>query len=210
MQAAPGELRLRSWQSSRSLALELLEIAVLALGIYLVITFAVETVHVIGSSMYPNFSTDDYLIASKLDYRFHPPQRGDVVILRNPFGDKDLIKRVVGLPGDRLLIRDGKVYINGRALDEPYTSPEPWTVMANYPDAQEPDGMRIQSGYLFVMGDNRNHSSDSREFGPIRATDIEAKAWLRIWPLGKFGFVNGQHPTLETALLSLEELVSAA
>lgn len=161
--------------------------------------------------MYPTFNTDDYLIASKLDYRFHPPQRGDVVILRNPFGDKDLIKRVVGLPGDRLVIRDGRVYINGHPLQEPYINPaEPWTVNANYPGETSPDGVTIQSGFYFVMGDNRNHSSDSREFGPIRGTDIEARAWLRIWPLDKFGFVDG-HPTLETILIEpLRELAAAA
>jgi signal peptidase I len=169
-----------------------------------VITFAVETVHVIGLSMYATLDNDDLLIASKIDYHFHSPQRGDIVILKPPFGQNDLIKRVVGLPGDRFEIRDGHVYINGRQLREPYINPaEPWTVNAN---AQE---QIIPTGYYFVMGDNRNHSSDSRAFGPIRNDDIEAHAWLRIWPINKFGFVDG-HPSLETVVLPLWEQLHAA
>lgn len=194
----------RSWESSRSFALELVEIGLLALGIYLVITFAVETVHVIGLSMYATLDNDDLLIASKIDYHFHSPQRGDIVILKPPFGQNDLIKRVVGLPGERFEIRDGHVYINGRQLTEPYINPaEPWTVNANATPQV------IPSGYYFVMGDNRNHSSDSRAFGPIRSDDIEARAWIRIWPLDKFGFVDG-HPALETVLVPLWEELHAA
>ncbi len=184
--------------------LELLEIGLLALGIYLVITFAVETVHVIGLSMYPTLNNDDLLIASKIDYHFHPPQRGDIVILKPPFGQNDLIKRVVGLPGDRFEIRDGYVYINGRRLNEPYINPaEPWTVNANSTE------QIIPSGYFFVMGDNRNHSSDSRAFGPIRNDDIEARAWIRIWPLNRFGIVDG-HPSFQSVLLPLWEELHAA
>jgi signal peptidase I len=154
--------------------------------------------------MYPTLDNDDLLIASKVDYHFHPPQRGDIVILKPPFGQNDLIKRVVGLPGDHFEIRDGHVYINGRQLQEPYINPaEPWTVNANSTE------QIIPSGYFFVMGDNRNHSSDSRAFGPIRNDDIEARAWLRIWPLNKFGFVDG-HPSLETVLLPLWQELHAA
>lgn len=200
----PGSVVTRSWESSRSLLLELLEIGLLAVGIYLVITFAIETVHVIGLSMYPTLNSDDLLIASKVDYHFHPPQRGDIVILKPPFGQSDLIKRVVGLPGDRFQIKDGHVYINDRKLDEPYINPaEPWTVNA-FANEQV-----IPSGYYFVMGDNRNHSTDSRAFGPIRADDIEARAWLRIWPLDKFGFVDG-HATLEAVLTPIWERLPAA
>jgi signal peptidase I len=200
----PGVGLTKSWESSRSLLLELLEIGLLAVGIYLVITFAIETVHVIGLSMYPTLDNDDLLIASKIDYHFHQPQRGDIVILKPPFGQNDLIKRVVGVPGDHLQIRDGHVYINGRQLEEPYINPaEPWTVNA-FANEQT-----IPSGYFFVMGDNRNHSTDSRAFGPIRADDIEARAWLRIWPLNKFGFVDG-HPTLETGLVPVRLLPRVA
>src|SRR5437868_3640495 len=105
----------------KSLLGEVLEVVVLALGLYLVITVAVQTVHVIGLSMYPTLDNDDYLIATKLDYRFHQPQRGDIIIMRDPYDpSKDFIKRVIALPGERLLIKDGHVYINGRQLSEPY------------------------------------------------------------------------------------------
>ena len=176
----------------------------LAVGIYLVITFAIETVHVMGLSSYPTLNDGDLLIASKVDYHFHPPQRGDFVVLKPPFGENDLIKRVVGLPGERLLIKDGHVYINGRLLQEPYINPaQPWTVNANAPE------QLIPSGYFFVMGDNRNFSTDSRAFGPVRQDDIEARAFLRIWPLDKFGLLGGR-ATLQSVGSSLWEDLQAA
>ncbi len=177
----------------KSLALEIAEIVVLALGIYLVITFAIQTVHVIGDSMVPTLGNDDYLVASKLDYRLHSPQRGDIVILHNPYGAKNLIKRVVGLPGERVLIRQGRVYINGHRLLEPYVATEPWTVNANWP---RPDGggegTVMPAGDYFVLGDNRNHSNDSRIFGPVARASIEARAWLRVWPPTRMGVVDGR------------------
>lgn len=200
----PGVAPTKPWESTRSLLLELLEIGLLAVGIYLVITFAIETVHVMGLSSFPTLNDGDLLIASKLDYHFHPPQRGDFVVLKPPFGENDLIKRVIGLPGERLLIKDGHVYINGRKLDEPYINPaQPWTVNANAPEQV------IPSGYYFVMGDNRNFSTDSRAFGPVKADDIEARPFLRIWPLNTIGFIDG-HATLEAVLEAPLERLPAA
>jgi len=120
---------------SRSFFTEAAEVVVLALGLYLVITFAIQTVHVIGLSMYPSLNDNDYLIANNLDYRLHPPQRGDVIIMRDPFDpSKDFIKRVIALPGEELLIKEGHVYINGHLLDEPYLrTDEPWNNNANWP-----------------------------------------------------------------------------
>src|SRR5438477_8412525 len=116
-----GPLTFSDGALMKSLIGEVLEVAVLALGLYLVITVAVQTVHVIGLSMYPTLDNDDYLIATKLDYHFHHPQRGDIIIMRDPYDpSKDFIKRVIALPGERLLIKDGHVYINGRQLSEPY------------------------------------------------------------------------------------------
>ena len=173
----------------KSLLGEVLEVVVLALGLYLVITVAVQTVHVIGLSMYPTLDNDDYLIATKLDYRFHAPQRGDIIIMRDPYDpSKDFIKRVVALPGERLLIKDAHVYINGRLLAEPYLeSQEPWTVNDNWPASGNAEGNLVPPNEFFVMGDNRNHSSDSRMFGFVRQDQIEARGLVRIWPLGQFG-----------------------
>lgn len=175
----------------------------LALGLYLVINFAVQTVHVVGLSMYPTLDNDDYLIATKIDYRLHSPRRGDIIIMRDPFDpSKDFIKRVIGLPGEKLLIRNGQVFINGQALQEPYINPEPWTVNANYPAAAGPGDVQpyaIPSDEYFVMGDNRNRSSDSRVFGAVKRNQIEARAWIRVLPLNHLGPIDGQRPTLAPA-----------
>ena len=179
----------------KSLLGEVLEVVVLALGLYLIITIAVQTVHVIGLSMYPTLDNDDYLIATKLDYRFHPPQRGDIIIMRDPYDpSKDFIKRVVAVPGERLLIKDGRVYINGRLLTEPYVAQEAWTVNNNWPASGDSEGNVVPANEFFVMGDNRNHSSDSRTFGFVRRDQIEARGLIRIWPLGQFGIYGpGSH-----------------
>jgi signal peptidase I len=189
-------------QPTRSFFVELAEILLLAVGLYIVITFAIQTVHVIGFSMVPTLNDNDYVLATKVDLRFTTPNRGDIVILKDPFDNsQDFVKRVIGLPGERLLIRNGKVFINGRQLDEPYLPKnEPWTSQANWPtDNAEPNGAVIPSGRYFVMGDNRNHSSDSRVFGTIALNQIESRAWIRLLPLNKIGPV-WQRPTLLPAI----------
>src|ERR1043165_886654 len=105
---------------------EVAEVIVLAFILYFGISFAVQAVHVEGLSMYATLENNDYLIANKIDYRLHAPQRGDIIILRPPTNNStDFIKRIIALPGERLLIRDGHVFINGRELVEPYL-PEAW------------------------------------------------------------------------------------
>src|SRR5216110_2156642 len=119
--AAPNE---RS--AASSLLREVAEVIVLAVILYVGISFAVQAVHVEGLSMYATLDNNDYLIANKIDYKLHAPQRGDIVILRPPTNNStDFIKRIIGLPGERILIRSGYVYINGHKLDEPYL-PEQW------------------------------------------------------------------------------------
>lgn len=180
-----------------SLLREMAEVVVLAVILYIGISFAVQAVHVEGLSMFATLDDNDYLIANKIDYRLHAPQRGDIIILRPPTNNStDFIKRIIALPGERLLIRDGVVYINGHKLDEPYL-PEAWTVDDNYPE-NGTDGAVIPAGYYFVMGDNRNKSQDSRAFGPISRDRIDGKAWFRIWPLDTFGNIYDKMPALET------------
>jgi len=177
--------------------MEVAEVAVLAFGLYLVINFILQTVHVIGSSMYPTLQDQDYLIATKIDYRLHPPERGDIIIMRDPYNaHMDFIKRVIAVPGDRLLIRGGEVFINGHLLEEPYISSEAWTENADYPQPNDPAGVLLRSDDYFVLGDNRNHSSDSRVFGLIHRDQIEARAWIRVLPLSRIGPVDGVKPTL--------------
>ena len=186
--------------TASSLLRELAEVIVLAVILYFGISFAVQAVHVEGLSMFATLDDNDYLVANKIDYRLHAPQRGDIVILRPPTDNsKDFIKRVIALPGERLLIRDGIVYINGRKLDEPYL-PEAWTVFNNWP-ANGTNGQVMGTDQYFVMGDNRNKSQDSRSFGPISKERIDGRAWFRIWPLDHFGDIYVQVPVLETATI---------
>jgi signal peptidase I len=183
---------------------EIAEVVVLALLLYIVINFAIQTVHVIGLSMYPTVNNEDYLIATKIDYRFHPPDRGDIIIMRDPFDNsRDFIKRVVGVPGDRLLIRNGHTYINGRLLDEPYINSEPWTTNANWPagPTADPDGRLLGGDDYFVMGDNRNHSSDSRLFGFVHRNQIEARAWIRVLPVTRLGPIDTLKPRISSTEL---------
>ena len=185
----------RATAVTKGLARDLLEVFILALGLYLLATFTIQTVHVVGSSMYPTLSSGDLLIASKLDYRLHNPQRGDIVILKDPLDPtKDFIKRVVGLPGDHVLIRDHRVLINGVALTEPYV--ETWSTTPNWP--QQPDaidGETVPPDSFFVLGDNRDHSSDSRLFGYIGRDQIDARAVARFWPFAHMDLFN-MRPTL--------------
>jgi signal peptidase I len=182
-----------------SLLRELVEVVVLAVILYFGISFAVQAVHVEGLSMFATLDDNDYLIADKISYRFHAPQRGDIIILRPPTDNStDFIKRIIALPGERILISQGVVYINGHKLDEPYL-PEAWTQLDNWGG---PDGTVVPPNDYFVMGDNRNRSQDSRIFGFINRDAIDGRAWFRIWPLNHFGNIYSQMPVLETGTVA--------
>src|SRR5258708_3467256 len=187
--------------TASSLFRELAAVVVVAVILYFGIRFAVQAVQVEGLSMWATLDDNDYLIANKIDYRLHDPQRGDIIILRPPTDNsKDFIKRVIALPGERILIRAGVVYINGHRLDEPYL-PEDWKSYTEWPP-NNPNGQVMGPNQYFVMGDNRNRSQDSRIFGPITRDRIDGRAWFRIWPLDHFGGIYTQKPILETALAS--------
>src|SRR5215467_16017804 len=139
-QPAAGAATQQPAGGASSLLREVAEVVVLAVILYFGISFAVQAVHVEGLSMFATLDDNDYLIANKIDYRLHPPQRGDIIILRPPATNStDFIKRIIALPGERLLIRDGVVYINGHKLDEPYL-PEAWTVDNSPPPWSNGDG----------------------------------------------------------------------
>jgi signal peptidase I len=134
--------------------------------------------------MEPNFFEGQFILVNKLAYKLGTPERGDVIVFHNPLNpDEDYIKRVIGLPGDTLEIRDQIVYINGELLEEPYPKNPipPGTVFG--PLVVEPD-------HLFVMGDNRPNSKDSRSFGQLAEDLIVGRAWVRVWPVGTFGVVK--------------------
>jgi signal peptidase I len=123
--------------------------------------------------MEPNLHDSEYVLIDKISYRLHTPERGDVIVFERQGNERDYIKRVIGLPGDTVQVAGGQVLVNGRALDEPYLN----TTMLNDMPARP-----IESDRYFVMGDNRNNSSDSRSFGSIAAKDIVGRAWLVYWP----------------------------
>jgi signal peptidase I len=174
---------------SKGFVRDLLEIVGLAIVLYIVATLAVQTVHVVGLSMYPTLNNGDLLIASKLDYRLHQPERGDIVIMKDPMDpSRDFIKRVIGLPGDRISIRNGHVYVNQVQLEEPYVDGS-WRTDGTAP-VDPTEARKVPADSYFVLGDNRDHSSDSRFFGYVNRTQIEGKALVRFWPFQKADLLN--------------------
>lgn len=163
---------------------EVLETLLPAILIALLINvFVGQATRVEGQSMEPNLHTEQRLVVEKLSYRFHGPRRFDIVVIRVPSqGDELLIKRVIGLPGETVEFRDGQVFIDGQPLDEPYVSES--TRMGRSGKVQVPPL------YVFVMGDNRSHSNDSRSFGPVPIANIVGRAWLSYWPPEDAGLVE--------------------
>jgi signal peptidase I len=144
-------------------------------------TFLLQGFSVHGSCMEPNLYTGERLLGNKLRYRLHPPQRGDVVVFRYPDNPRKIyVKRVVALPGEMIAIRDGTVYLNGKPLHESYVVNP---AHGSYPPT------RVPQGQYFMLGDNRDHSSDSRTWGFVPARHLEGKVWLRYWPLRRAGLL---------------------
>jgi len=163
---------LRSW--TRDLAV--------ALGLALVIIiFLYQPVKVEGTSMAPLLSDQERIFINKFVYRFEPIERGDVVVFWYPLDrSKSFIKRVVGLPGDSVEIRAGRLYVNGKELMEPYVPP-------NYLDGASYPPLTLPEDNFFVMGDHRDSSNDSRVFGPVSRQFIYGKAVFAYWPVDHFG-----------------------
>lgn len=169
----------------------------LAIAIALFIrAYIFEPVLVSGHSMDNTLADGQRLFEYKLGYRFDSPKRGDIIVLKVKEGEKslvglpdptevDFIKRVIGLPGETIDIREDGVYINGTKLDEPYAKGKTFAISTKNP-------LQIPEGKVFVMGDNRERSSDSRvvEIGPIDIKNIRGRAALRIWPLNSFGLLK--------------------
>jgi len=160
-----------------------LETVVPAVLIALLINlFLAQATRVYGQSMEPNLHTDQRLVVEKISYRLHGPRRGDIVVIKLPqMGGELLIKRVIGLPGERIEIRQGQVYINGQPLDEPYL---------RKPGRGNMSPRVVPPLHVFVLGDNRSFSNDSRSFGPVSLDNIVGRAWFSYWPPGEIGFVH--------------------
>lgn len=173
---AEGRAGRRTWYFLR----EIVETIVLTLLIFAAINFLTGRFRVEGPSMEPNLHEGQYLIINKVVYKLHPPRRGDIIVFEHPQNTgRDLIKRVIGLPGESVDIREGKVYIDDVRIEEPYIA--------------------YHSGYssryllgpdeFFVLGDNRPNSDDSHNWGVLKRDLIVGKAWVSYWPPGEMGGV---------------------
>lgn len=176
---------------SKNIKKEMIEwakIIVTSLVIALVITHFVRPTLVQGSSMYPTLEEKDYLIINRVAYNHKEPKRGDIIVFKTdllqPNGkEKDLVKRVIALPGDHIKITDDKVYLNGKLQDEKYVHGE---------KTEGDIDTVIPEGYVFAMGDNRENSMDSRdsEVGIVNENDIMGKVMVRLYPFNKIGKVS--------------------
>lgn len=177
-------------------AVEWVAVIIGALVVALVVkTFLIQAFYIPSASMEPTLEKGDRVLVNKLSYDLHDVRRGDVVVFElprvavGPDGIKDLIKRVIGLPGDTIESRDGVVFINDRRLAEPYLAAN--TTTGNPSDGSNPAIPRqvVPEGKVFVMGDNRANSHDSRyaDRGPIPISSIVGRAFVLVWPPGKIG-----------------------
>lgn len=168
----PGEI-LKSWFKTALTTIALF---------FFIVTFIIQGYRVYGSCMEPNLFTGERVLGSKVVYRLSSPKRGDVVVFKYPKDpSKVFIKRVIGLPGETLEIRSGHVYINDKPLSEPYVKN-----IAHGSYGPE----RVKSGQLFVMGDFRDQSNDSRSWGELPIANIQAKGWLRYWPMNRIEIIK--------------------
>jgi signal peptidase I len=157
----------------------------IAIGLALVIiVFLYQPVKVEGTSMAPLLSDQERIFINKFVYRFEPIQRGDVVVFWYPLDhSKSFIKRVVGLPGETVEIRQGVLYVDGKIVHEPYVPPQ-------YEDLSDFGPVRVQPDNYFVMGDHRISSNDSRVFGPVASRFIYGRAVFAYWPVDHFGSLS--------------------
>lgn len=202
----------RTDRKQGSMVREIIETLLLALIIFVAVRAVVLNFRVDGLSMTPSLQNNEMLLVNRNAYAsfdtwalidwlpmvdnenenivhlFNPPERGDIVVFDAPVSnaDKPFIKRIIGLPGDTVEARDNHVYINGQQLNEPYLEGELTWCRG---EGQSCAPVTVPEGSVFVMGDNRDNSQDSRSFGPVPIDNIIGKAWLLYWPLDEVGVV---------------------
>lgn len=178
--AEPTQLE-EQGQPKGHLVREIVETLLLTLFIFWIVNTATGRFRIEGHSMLPTLNEGEYVIIDKLSYYLDEPERGDIIVLRFPNDrSRDFIKRVIGLPGDHIEIAEGRVMVNGETLDEPYINAQPtYSGSWDVPDEQ-----------FFVLGDNRNNSSDSHNWSYLPEDDIVGKAWLIYWGPESWGLVQ--------------------
>ncbi|MBL8129439.1 MAG: signal peptidase I [Chloroflexia bacterium] len=174
---------------------EIVETLLLAALIFFLVRLVVLNFRVDGQSMTPNLDNEQMLLVNRNAYQFvdwqgntfypfDPPERGDIVVFNPPTeSDKPYIKRIIGLPGDEVTFSNGQVFVNGHMLEEDYIEDRTRCQRNDYCDVIVPEGE------IFVLGDHRSNSSDSRVFGPVPIENVIGKAWLSYWPIDDIGFV---------------------
>ncbi|MFB9324554.1 signal peptidase I [Paenibacillus aurantiacus] len=162
---------IRDWTITLSIAI---------VGSLLIQNYAIAQTEVVNVSMQGTLYEGQRLIEDKVSYRLDAPERGDIVIINGPEYELRLVKRLIGLPGDVIDIREGQLYINGEPQEEKYVKGSTYAGSLSMP-------YTVPEGHVFVMGDNREHSTDSRDLGPIALSSLEGKAIFRLWPLNVFG-----------------------
>lgn len=172
--------------------IEFIETVVVFLAIFFMIYLFVAQFHkVSGNSMVPTFHNGDYIITEKLSYRFGTPRRGDIIVLKNPRDEsQDFIKRIIALPTDTIRLENNTIFVNDVAKNEIYLPAGTKTAGGSF--LFEGQTVRAGPDQYFVMGDNREHSSDSREWGGVTKKEIIGKAFFRYWPPQSIGFVNNK------------------
>lgn len=203
----------RSGPGVRSIVRELLETAIFILLVFLIVRGVVQNFKIEGQSMEPNLHSGQYILVNKIVYfhfdmnaplrllpgyadltprvvyPFTMPNRGDVVVFEYPRDfSKDYIKRVIALPGETVEIRDGLVYVNGELVDEPYLQGAPTSCRVEDACARGP--VTVRPGTIFVMGDNRSNSSDSREWNELPLDRVIGRAWVSYWPQDQWGVID--------------------
>ena len=167
-------------QPTEAILREIVETLLLTFFIFFLVNSLIGRYRIDGSSMNPTLYDGEYLIINNVSYYLDDPQQGDIIVFKHPNNDLNLIKRVIGKPGDHVEIRDRQVKVNGQVLDEPYIAAPP-----NYTGAWD-----VPEGSYFVLGDNRNNSSDSHSWSFLPRGNIIGKAMLVYWPPDKWTTIS--------------------
>lgn len=178
------------FENLRSHIIDFIQTLVVFGAIFALIYLFIAQFHkVSGNSMVPTLHSGDYLITEKVTYRFGGPKRGDIIVLKNPRDEsQDFIKRIMAIPGDTIKVENNLVFVNGQLQNESYLPSGTITRPGNFLT----DGTQIKAGsnQYFVFGDNRNHSSDSREWGAVTREEIVGRAFFRYWPPKDLGLLT--------------------
>jgi signal peptidase I len=183
-------------RGARGCLLEIVETVIATLVLFFVIqTFVAQPFQVQQTSMETTFHEGDYVLIDRLSHVWRPYARGEVIVFQPPAsfpdGGKPLIKRIIGVAGDTVELRDGAVYVNGTKLDEPYVHRAAGGTQDRTDPISGASTWLVPDGSLLVFGDHREFSADSRVFGPIPVSSVIGRAFVRYWPLDRFGLISG-------------------